>query len=96
VKRLIFLICLVVLIFDLSDDGFLGKVKFVAPSHTAQYSVASPQQNSAPDDSQVSLPPENLPNIFDLFPGEPASAGMVHGFKISDFFLVNSSGGLPR
>jgi hypothetical protein len=94
-RRLIFLICVIVLMFDLADDGFLGKVKLVAPSHTANYSVASPQQNSGPDDSPAVLPPENPPNIFDLFPGEPVSIGMVHGFKISDFFLVNSSGGIP-
>jgi hypothetical protein len=96
VKRLILLICIIALMFDLVDDGFLGKVKLVAPTHTAKYSVASPQQNSGPDNSPAVLPPENPPNIFDLFPGEPASGGMVHGFKISDFYLVNSSGGLPR
>jgi hypothetical protein len=95
-RRLVFLICIVVLMCDLADDGFLGKVKLVAPNHTAKYSVASPQSNSGKADSQAGLPPENAVVSLDQFPSQSASLGIIPFFKIRDFFLLSSSGGLPR
>jgi hypothetical protein len=95
-RRLIFLICIVVLMCDLADDGYLGKVKLVAPTHTAKYSVASLHSSSGKADSQAGLPPENLPDFFGPFPSPSASLEIVPFFKISEFFLLSSSGGLPR
>jgi hypothetical protein len=95
-RRLVFLICIVALMFDLADDGYLGKVKFVEPTHTAKYSVASPHQNSGPDNSQAGLPPENSPDFLDRLSTQSVSLAIAHGFKISDCYLLSSSGGLPR
>jgi hypothetical protein len=95
-RRLVFLICIVVLMCDLADDGFLGKVKLVAPNHTAKYSVASPQSNSGKADSQSGPPPENSPDFLDRLPGQSVSFDVVPFFKISDFYLLSSAGGLPR
>jgi hypothetical protein len=93
--RLIFLICVVVLIFDLADDGRLGKVKFVASHHAAKYSVSSPDHNSGQAGSQVGLPPASVREIQPQFKGQPASFGVVQCYKINDFCFIGGSGGIP-
>jgi hypothetical protein len=94
-RRLVFLICIVVLMCDLADDGFLGKVKCVAPTHTAKYSAASPQSSSGKADSQAGLPSENAPDNLDRLSRQPVSLAIADGFRTSDFYLFSSSGGLP-
>lgn len=94
-RRLIFLICAVVLLCDLADDGCLGKVKFVAPSHAAQYSAASSHTASGQVDSQLGLPPASLLVSPPTFTSQSVSFGAVHSFQINHFYFFGSSGGLP-
>jgi hypothetical protein len=93
--RLIFLLCAVVLIFDLADDGYLGKVKFVASHHAAKFSVASPDHNSGRSDSQACLTPENPREFQPRFKGQLLSLRVVQCLKITDFCFFGSSGGIP-
>jgi hypothetical protein len=94
-KRAIPLIIALLLIFDLADDGCLGKAKFVAPQHAAQYSVASSSHNSGKADSQIALPPEHLRDNPEQFLSYAASVEVDHYHKISFFPFHGSSGGIP-
>jgi hypothetical protein len=95
VRRLIFLICVVVLLCDLADDGGLGKVKCVAPAPAAHYSVASSSHASGTADPQVALPPAILRANPGPFPSQPASVEVPHNHNLSSFPFQSSSGGLP-
>jgi len=94
-RRLTFLICAVVLLLDLADDGCLGKVKFVAPQHAAKCSVDSSGHNSGKVHSPGALSPEHLQEFRYDFDGQMASVRVVPSFKINDFYLFGSSGGIP-
>ncbi len=94
-KRLIFLIVAVVLLFDLAEDGCLGRVKCVASHHPAKCSVASSHQASGQVDSQVVLPSVDLGEFGHQFTAQPVSGGIVHVLNLDDFCYLGSSGGLP-
>jgi hypothetical protein len=94
-RRLVFLICAVVLMLDLADDGCLGKVKLVAPTHAAGYSVASTAHGSGKVDSQVDLPPLNWQVLTSQFPDQPVLIRGIHCHRKCNFSLFGSSGGIP-
>jgi hypothetical protein len=94
-RRLIFLLCAVVLLLDLADDGCLGKVKLVAPTHTASYFVASSAHGSGKVDSQVDLPPLNRQELESQFPDQPLLIRGIHCHRKCNFSLFGSSGGIP-
>ncbi len=94
-RRLLFLICAVVLLLDLADDGCLGKVKFVAPQHAAQYSVASSNHNSGKVECRVVLTSENLRDLPRQFSDQPVGLGMVLCHPLNDFCFPGGSGGIP-
>jgi hypothetical protein len=94
-RRLIFLICAVVLLFDLADDGRLGKVKFVAPNHAAQFSASSAHSTSGQVDSQAGLPPAGLLGSPPPFTSQSASFGFVRCLTTNNFHFFGSAGGLP-
>jgi hypothetical protein len=76
-KRLIFLICAVVLLLDLGAGGSLGNPKFVSSHNHAQSSVTSSQQSSGKADAKAALPPENCGDSGPEFIGRPVSGGIV-------------------
>lgn len=94
-RRLIFLIVAVALLFDLADDGCLGKVKCVGPHNTAKASVASPNPASGTSYAQAALPPENGRDVPREFNGQPAAVAVVPSVIINDPYRFGSSGGLP-
>jgi hypothetical protein len=94
-RRLIFLICAVVLLFDLADDGCLGKIKFVASHNTAKCSVASPNPTSGNSHFQVALAPENGRDLRQEFSAQPAAVAVTPSCKINHPYHFGSSGGLP-
>jgi hypothetical protein len=94
-RRLIFLICILVLICDLADDGCLGRAKFVAPQHATTYSVASSSHAASRADFQLGVPPANLRDDPGPFPSQPATGEVPHNPNLSSFPFQSSSGGLP-
>ncbi len=95
-RRLIFLLCAVVLLLDLADDGCLGEAKLAGPpSQAAKYFFSSSSQDSGQVDSSAGLPPENLPEIIAPPPSQPVFCGVANCVEINHFFFFCSSGGLP-
>jgi hypothetical protein len=94
-RRLIFLLCAVVLLLDLADDGCLGKVKLVSSHNAAKCSVTSCDHNSGKIDPQFVLPPAKLREYGREFIDRQVSGGIGHNIELDDFCYFGSSGGIP-
>jgi hypothetical protein len=97
-KRLIFLICAVVLLLDLGADGALGNVKYVGSHNAAKSSkssVTSTNPTSGQVDSMTALPLENCGDSGPRYVGQPVSGGIVQSLDLNDFWYIGSSGGIP-
>jgi hypothetical protein len=84
-----------VLLFDLAEDGCLGKVKFVAPHHLAKASLAATTQQSAKVYFKVDRPPPDELKYSFFFQTPPPSSGIFQYHNLSGFYCLGSSGGLP-
>ena len=93
-RRPIFVISAVFLIFDLADDGRLGKFRLVVPS-AKKNSVCFSSHKSGKVESRVDLPSLNLQEFHTEIPEHPASFGAVHCFDKSNFYSPTSAGGIP-
>jgi hypothetical protein len=94
-KRLIFLFCALVMLFDLADDGGLGKVKFVAPQPSANSAVSSASLKSTQVHLKVSAPPPNLWDIRIPCRGQTICLAALHCLNLIGCHFLGSSGGLP-
>ena len=94
-KRLLFLICALILLADLAEDGCFGKAWLaVSPCPGKSLSQLSPHDRGkvAP---QVDLPPLKLLSISHALQFPVTLFEVVRGFCIIDFCLLSSSGGIP-
>jgi hypothetical protein len=95
-KRILLLLCALLLITDLADDGFLGKPPLLGPRSPARTSFASLTGNSGTITPQVWVPLPKLPNILRQWQEQP-----VLLFELDDILpkidcpLLSSSGGIP-
>jgi hypothetical protein len=95
VKRLVILICVLFLMFDLADDGRLGKAKFNLPTPQAKTSLLSfyhpvPTQNDFQDGiAGIDLP--GIPRHQYTQPVIPAPLPL----KIIKCCHLSSAGGIP-
>jgi hypothetical protein len=96
-KRFALLILALLLIMDLAEDGYLGKVKFCLPHSSAKTSVTSSHHH--PDSGQIDFRHELGPPDF---PGRPHPANVrpltLHlppTLQIMNCCHLTSSGGIP-
>jgi hypothetical protein len=96
VKRTVLLICALVLLLDLADDGYLGKVKYVAPDSPAKsldFSVENHKSGTV--DFHPDLLAANFPGTPCQSLSQPATPVVWTAVKIIVSSLLASSGGLP-
>jgi hypothetical protein len=96
-KRMILLILALLLIMDLAEDGYLGKVKFCLPHPSAKTSINS--SNDHPGSGQTEFHPELASPDF---PGPPNTVNVrpstLHLPPILQIMFcchLSSSGGIP-
>jgi hypothetical protein len=95
-KRMIMLICALVLVLDLTDDGRLGKATSVVPhSPVKSLEVSSDHYGSVQPDCHNELPrgTSQCPSRSSL--GKPVSRVVQHTLKIIHSCNPPSSGGIP-
>jgi hypothetical protein len=96
VKRTILVICALVLLLDLADDGHLGNVKFVAPDSPVESLKTSCEcHKSGQVESLGELPRANFLGIPYRYPSQPATPVVRTNCKIIVSSLLSSAGGLP-
>jgi hypothetical protein len=93
---MVVLICALVLLLDLADDGHLGKVKFVAPLPAVK-SLEAASEN--PESGKVDCQDELLLSIFLVrscrSQSQPSTSLVRNIRKIIISFHPQSAGGLP-
>jgi hypothetical protein len=95
-KRVVMLICALVLVLDLSDDGRLGKAPFVSPHSLVKSLEVSPEHYGS-----VELGWHNeilRDNFQDASPqsfDQPVNSVVTHTRKIIHSCNLCSSGGIP-
>jgi len=95
-KRTVMLICALVLVLDLSDDGRLGKATFVVPPSPVKSLEASPDHyGSAEPVCQGEQTPANFQHAPRPSPGQPVNHVVQHTRKIIISSHLSSAGGLP-
>jgi hypothetical protein len=99
VRRLIFLLCAVALLFDRVDDGFIGKVKFVAPQPATNFSVTftvpAHNHNFSTAGAGIGLAANHWGYAPDLLASRPYVFRVNPSHKIIFCALHGSSGGIP-
>ena len=95
-KRTVMLICALVMVLDLSDDGRLGKATFAAPpSPVKSLEVSSDHYGSAEPVCPAEQTPANFQHAPRQSPGQPVFRFVQHTLKIIISSHLNSAGGLP-
>jgi hypothetical protein len=90
------LICALFLMFDLADDGRLGRVRFVAPQTPVKsLNSAASHYCAAKSDSQNELSRADILRIPSQFPIQPATFVVHQTRKIIVSCHLSSAGGLP-
>jgi hypothetical protein len=94
-KRFILIIVVLLLIFDLADDGCLGKAIYIPPHSSAKASFVSPHpENSGNLDSWNGLALSSLQGP----PSRSRSLPVTHRIRqtlTSDYYYAAGSGGIP-
>jgi hypothetical protein len=95
-KRILLILCALLLLADLADDGFLGKPPLLGPRSPARTSFASLTDNSGTIAPHVWLPLPKLPGILWQWQEQPVLLVEIEDIlpKI-DCYLLASSGGIP-
>jgi hypothetical protein len=96
-KRLVICICVLFLMFDLAEDGCLGKVKFVAPhSPVKSLGVSYKHYRSETPDCHPEILRAHLQLPFPQFRSPPTNPVVVQqSRKIIFTSHLSSAGGLP-
>jgi hypothetical protein len=95
-KRMVVLICALVLVLDLSDDGRLGKAASVVPhSPVKSLEVSSDHYGSVEPDCHNKLPLITFQCASRQSFGKPLCHVVQHTRKIIHFCNLTSSGGIP-
>jgi hypothetical protein len=94
-KRLLFLMCALLLLVDLADDGYIGKVKYVPPYGQGANSFNLSSQHPDKIDLQFGLPPPKWPCSLHCWQYLVKSIEVGRAFTVSGCHLLSSSGGMP-
>lgn len=95
-KRAVLLIFALLLMFDLADDGCLGKASYIPPHSSPHASVISPYHHgSGNSDSRHALAPPDLRGPFSQGQSLLVTYRVRQTLKISDYCYTGSSGGIP-
>jgi hypothetical protein len=95
-KRLVILICVVVLMLDLSDDGRLGKAKYVTPQSPVQSLETSADLDSAAKPvCHHGVPAVEVQHFSPASFAQPIKPVVQHTRKTILTAHLGSAGGLP-
>jgi hypothetical protein len=94
-KRVLLLICALLLLIDLADDGYLGKVNYVFPHGQGAGSFDSPSQKNNKIDFQFGLPPPKSSGSPHCWQYLTKSVEVTQSAIINDDYLLSSAGGIP-
>jgi hypothetical protein len=96
-KRLVLFLLVLILLVDFAEDGYLGKVKFCPPNHSAKTSVTSSHHH--PGSGQTNFQHELAsPTVLESpYYGEawPAGLQVPPTLHILHCCHLSSSGGIP-
>jgi hypothetical protein len=98
VRRSLILICVIILLFDLAQDGCLGQAKFVAlPTPVKSLVTFSSNHFDADHLNILAKPPPALWLAVPLhLPAFYLTPATPHSLKLIHFSYLTSFGGLPR
>ena len=94
-KRVLLLISALLLLVDLADDGYLGKVNYVFAYGQGASSYNSPSQKNNKIDLQLGLPPPESPGSPHCRQYQAKLFKVTHFLSIKGYYLLSSSGGIP-
>jgi hypothetical protein len=95
-KLSLLLILALLLLIDLAEDGFLGKVNFYVPNTSAKTSIpSSPQPDSGKTDFQHELASADLPGSTLYGDAQPVTFRLPPTLQIIHYYHLSSSGGIP-
>ena len=94
-KQILLLLCAVILLLDLADDGCLGKAAPLVLNSPGTFTFTSSPGNSAKVETQVWLPPTALLDISRRLPNRATLGKIDREVKIIPPYLFVSSGGIP-
>jgi hypothetical protein len=95
-KRVVFLILVLLLFVDLAEDGYLGKVNFYLPNHSAKTSVTScPHSDSGHTDFRYEFASTELPGSPPHCEAHPVTLPLPLALQIMHCCHLSSAGGIP-
>jgi hypothetical protein len=95
-KHTLLLLLAVLLMLDLSQDGFLGQATFDLPHASAKTSLSTPHQNgSGQVDFRQQFAPANFSDPPSQANYQPVTFRLPPTLKIIDYRNTGSSGGIP-
>jgi hypothetical protein len=94
-KRIVLGICALLLLADLADDGYLGKVPALLPQGPGNFSLTTSPDSSGDMAPQVWLPPGELRATLQGWQKQPVLVEVGNTLAKIDCCLLGSSGGLP-
>jgi hypothetical protein len=94
-KPIFFLVCIVLLLADLTDDGYPGKAQALLPQGPGIFSVTTSQDTSGNMTPLVWLTPGALRFILQRWQNQPVLIEVGNSLAKIDCCLLGSSGGIP-
>jgi len=94
-KRIVFLLCALLLLADLANDGYLGKVPALLPQGPGNFSLSASPGSSGNMAPQVWLTLGELRFILPRWQNQPVLVAVGNTLAKIDCWLLGSSGGLP-
>jgi hypothetical protein len=96
-KRMVLFILVLLLMVDLAEDGYLGKVKFCLPCHSAKTSVTSSHHNpcSGQGDFQHELASPEVTGSIRHGEAKPVRLQVPPTLQVIHCCHLSSSGGIP-
>ncbi len=89
------LLCAIVLLIDLAEDGCLGKAEPITPPFSGKIVHSGSPGKSGSAESPTFIPPARLPDILQGRQNQSSLFENKNPLTIIDCYLLGSSGGLP-
>jgi hypothetical protein len=94
-KRILLLICALIILADLADDGCLGKARPLAPRCLAKISLTLSPGSSDSFECPAGIVPTKFPGVRQPWQNQIILIEVDEIPAIIDHSLLSSSGGLP-
>jgi hypothetical protein len=94
-KRIVFLICALLLVFDLANDGCIGKAPPPSPRCADKFFLTLSPESSTNTESPLCIPPAGFPDILRSWHTPSLLAEIENPPGKIDYYLLASSGGIP-